>query len=117
MVPQRVGDLCPRQIEFARLNLNYTVMSKRKLIKLVREGHVRGWDDPRMLHPFRMRRRGFYLPRRRSWSSSTAFGVAKNFNVVDVSLLEEIVRDMLKPQRPAQMAILRPLKLVIDILF
>ena len=102
----------PRQIEFARLNLNYTVMSKRKLIKLVREGHVRGWDDPRMPTLSGMRRRGF--PPQAILEFLNRVGVAKNYNVVDVSLLEEIVRDMLNRSALRKMAILRPLKLVID---
>jgi glutaminyl-tRNA synthetase len=102
----------PRQIEFARLNLNYTVMSKRKLIKLVREGHVRGWDDPRMPTLSGMRRRGF--PPEAILEFLDRVGVAKNYNVVDVSLLEEIVRDNLNRSALRKMAVLHPLKLVID---
>jgi len=102
----------PRQIEFARLNMNYTVMSKRKLIRLVRDGHVRGWDDPRMPTLSGMRRRGF--PPEAILEFLNRVGVAKNYNVVDVSLLEEIVRDMLNRTALRKMAILRPLKLVIE---
>jgi glutaminyl-tRNA synthetase len=102
----------PRQIEFARLNLNYTVMSKRKLIKLVREGHVNGWDDPRMPTLSGMRRRGF--PPEAILEFLDRVGVAKNYNVVDVSLLEEIVRDTLNRSALRKMAVLRPLKLIID---
>jgi glutaminyl-tRNA synthetase len=102
----------PRQIEFARLNLTYTVMSKRKLIKLVREGHVRGWDDPRMPTLSGMRRRGF--PPEAILEFLERVGVAKSYNVVDVSLLEEIVRDCLNRSALRKMAVLKPLKLVID---
>jgi glutaminyl-tRNA synthetase len=109
---KELGIYAPRQIEFARLNLNYTVMSKRKLIKLVRDGHVRGWDDPRMPTLSGMRRRGF--PPEAILEFLNRVGVAKNYNVVDVSLLEEIVRDMLNRASLRKMAILHPLKLVID---
>lgn len=107
-----LGIYAPRQIEFARLNLNYTVMSKRKLIKLVKEGHVRGWDDPRMPTLSGMRRRGF--PPESVLEFITRVGVAKNYNVIDVSLLEEIVRDRLNCIVARKMAVLKPLKLVID---
>ncbi len=107
-----LGIYAPRQIEFARLNLNYTVMSKRKLIKLVKEGHVRGWDDPRMPTLSGMRRRGF--PPEAVLEFITRVGVAKNYNVIDVSLLEEIVRDQLNCCALRRMAVLKPLKLVID---
>jgi glutaminyl-tRNA synthetase len=109
---KELGIYAPRQIEFARLNLSYTVMSKRKLIKLVREGHVRGWDDPRMPTLSGMRRRGF--PPEAILDFLNRVGVAKNYNVVDVSLLEEIVRDLLNRSALRKMAVLRPLKLVID---
>jgi glutaminyl-tRNA synthetase len=109
---KELGIYAPRQIEFARLNLNYTVMSKRKLIKLVREGHVRGWDDPRMPTLSGMRRRGF--PPEAILEFLNRVGVAKNYNVVDISLLEEIVRDMLNRSALRKMAVLRPLKLVIE---
>jgi len=107
-----LGIYAPRQIEFARLNLNYTVMSKRKLIKLVKEGHVRGWDDPRMPTLSGMRRRGF--PPEAVLEFITRVGVAKSYNVIDVSLLEEIVRDQLNRCALRRMGVLKPLKLVID---
>jgi glutaminyl-tRNA synthetase len=109
---KELGIYAPRQIEFARLNLTYTVMSKRKLIKLVREGHVRGWDDPRMPTLSGMRRRGF--PPEAVLEFLDRVGVAKSYNVVDVSLLEELVRDSLNHSAMRKMAVLRPLKLVID---
>jgi glutaminyl-tRNA synthetase len=107
-----LGIYAPRQIEFARLNLNYTVMSKRKLVKLVKDGHVKGWDDPRMPTLSGMRRRGF--PAEAIMEFLTRVGVAKNYNIVDVSLLEEIVRDHLNRSALRKMAVTRPLKLVID---
>ncbi|MFM8319746.1 MAG: glutamine--tRNA ligase/YqeY domain fusion protein, partial [Chloroflexota bacterium] len=109
---RELGIYAPRQIEFARLNLTYTVMSKRKLIKLVQEKHVRGWDDPRMPTLSGMRRRGF--PAEAVLEFLNRVGVAKNYNVVDVSLLEEIVRDRLNCCALRKMAVLKPLKLVID---
>ncbi len=107
-----LGIFAPRQIEFARLNLNYTVMSKRKLIRLVQDGHVRGWDDPRMPTLSGMRRRGY--PAEAILEFLRRVGVSKNFNIVDISLLEEIVRDHLNAHALRKMAVLQPLKLVID---
>jgi glutaminyl-tRNA synthetase len=105
-------DPVPRQIEFARLNLTYTVLSKRKLQQLVAEKHVAGWDDPRMPTIAGMRRRG-YLP-----ESIRAFceriGVAKRDNQVDVALLEHRLREDLNAQCPRMMAVLRPLKVVLE---
>lgn len=102
----------PQQIEFARLNLNYTVMSKRKLLQLVQEGHVRGWDDPRMPTISGMRRRGYPPEAIRDFCNR--IGVAKKENVVDVALLEHCVRDALNPRVPRVMGVLRPLRVVID---
>jgi glutaminyl-tRNA synthetase len=102
----------PRQIEFARLNLNYTVMSKRKLLRLVEEGHVRGWDDPRMPTIAGMRRRGYTPESIRNFAESV--GVAKRENVIDVAFLEHSVRDHLNKVAPRVMGVLRPLRLVIE---
>jgi glutaminyl-tRNA synthetase len=102
----------PRQIEFARLNINYTVMSKRKLLRLVQEGHVMGWDDPRMPTLRGMRRRGYTPEAVREFVSRA--GVAKNYSVIDIALLESIVRDDLNKHSLRRMAVLNPLKVVID---
>jgi len=102
----------PQQIEFARLNLTYTVMSKRKLLQLVNEKHVSGWDDPRMPTLTGMRRRGFTPEAIRRFAE--AVGVAKRENVVDVGLLEFYVREDLNRTAPRAMAVLHPLKVVID---
>jgi glutaminyl-tRNA synthetase len=109
---EQLGVFKPRQIEFARLNLNYTVMSKRKLLRLVKEGYVKGWDDPRMPTLRGMRRRG-YTPEAILDFISRA-GVAKNYSVIDVALLESSVRDDLNRRALRRMAVLRPLKVVID---
>ena len=102
----------PRQIEFARLNLTYTVMSKRKLLRLVQDGHVRGWDDPRMPTLAGLRRRGYTPEAIRDFAAR--IGVAKKENVVEVDLLEHCVRDDLNKRAPRVMAVLRPLKVVIE---
>jgi glutaminyl-tRNA synthetase len=102
----------PQQIEFARLNLSYTVMSKRKLLQLVEEGHVRGWDDPRMPTLSGLRRRGYTPGAIRSFCER--IGVAKKENVVDVALLEHTLRDDLNRRAPRRMCVLRPLRLIID---
>ncbi len=102
----------PKQIEFARLNLNYTVMSKRKLLELVREGYVDGWDDPRMPTLSGMRRRGYTPESIRDFTSRV--GVAKTESTVDISLLEHCVREDLNKRAARVMAVLRPLKVVID---
>ena len=102
----------PQQIEFARLNLNYTVMSKRKLLQLVAEGHVSGWDDPRMPTISGLRRRGYTPESIRDFC--TRIGVAKKENVVDVALLEHCVREDLNRRAPRFMAVLRPLEIVIE---
>ncbi len=102
----------PRQIEFARLNVSYTVLSKRRLIELVTRGFVNGWDDPRMPTVAGMRRRGYTPAAIRSFAA--AIGVAKNDNLVDMGLLESCVRDDLNETAPRAMAVLRPLKVVLD---
>ncbi|MCZ2127420.1 MAG: glutamine--tRNA ligase/YqeY domain fusion protein [Anaerolineales bacterium] len=102
----------PRQIEFARLNMTYTVMSKRKLRRLVEEKHVGGWDDPRMPTLRGMRRRGY--PAAAILDFVRRVGVAKNYSVSDVALLEECVRDDLNKHSLRRMAVVHPLKVVID---
>ena len=101
----------PRQIEFARLNLSYTVMSKRKLLQLVAQGHVDGWDDPRMPTLSGMRRRGYPPEAIRDFCARV--GVAKKENVIDIGLLEHCVREDLNRRAPRAMAVLRPLKVVL----
>jgi len=101
----------PRQYEFARLNLNYTVMSKRKLLQLVEQKHVGGWDDPRMPTVSGLRRRGYTPESIRDFCARV--GVAKKENVIDVGLLEHCVREDLNRRAPRAMAVLRPLKLVL----
>jgi len=102
----------PQQIEFARLNLSYTVLSKRRLIELVEQKYVSGWDDPRMPTLAGMRRRGYTPEAIRNFCER--IGVAKNDSVIDVSLLEHCVRDDLNEKAPRVMAVLYPLRLVID---
>ncbi len=102
----------PQQIEFARLNLNYTVMSKRRLLQLVREGHVSGWDDPRMPTLSGLRRRGFTPESIRTFCDR--IGLAKRDSTVDIALLEWAVRDHLNSTAPRVMGVLRPLKVVIE---
>ena len=102
----------PRQIEFARLNLTYTVMSKRKLLQLVQEGVVSGWDDPRMPTISGLRRRGFTPEAIRDFADR--IGVAKRDSVVDVQLLEHCLREDLNRRAPRKFAVLRPLRLVIE---
>jgi glutaminyl-tRNA synthetase len=102
----------PQQIEFARLNLTYTVMSKRKLLQLVNEKHVSGWDDPRMPTIGGIRRRGFTPEAMRRFAQE--IGVAKRENTVDVGLLEFFVREDLNARAPRAMAVLRPLKVVLE---
>jgi glutaminyl-tRNA synthetase len=102
----------PRQIEFARLNLSYTVLSKRKLSELVEGGHVSGWDDPRMPTLSGMRRRGYTPEAIRNFCDR--IGVAKSNSVVDIALLEHCVREDLNKRAPRVMAVLRPLRVVID---
>jgi glutaminyl-tRNA synthetase len=101
----------PRQYEFARLNLNYTVMSKRKLLQLVQQGHVAGWNDPRMPTISGLRRRGYTPESIRDFC--TRIGVAKKENVIDVAQLEHSIREDLNRRAPRVMTVLRPLKVVI----
>jgi glutaminyl-tRNA synthetase len=102
----------PRQYEFARLNLSYTVLSKRFLLRLVDEGRVRGWDDPRMPTISGIRRRGYPAEAIRSFAAM--IGVAKRDSVVDVAMLEHCVRDVLNRRAPRRFAVLHPLKVVIE---
>jgi glutaminyl-tRNA synthetase len=102
----------PRQIEFARLNLTYTVMSKRRLLELVEDRRVSGWDDPRMPTIVGMRRRGYTADAIRAFCER--IGVAKRENVIDVALLEHAVREDLNRHAPRVMAVLRPLRTVIE---
>jgi glutaminyl-tRNA synthetase len=102
----------PQQIEFARLNLNYTVLSKRKLIRLVEEGHVSGWDDPRMPTISGVRRRGYTPEAIRNFCER--IGVAKADSMVDMALLEYCLREDLNKHAPRVMGVLRPLKVVIE---
>jgi glutaminyl-tRNA synthetase len=102
----------PRQIEFARLNLNYTVMSKRRLLELVEQGHVTGWDDPRMPTLAGLRRRGYTPESIRNFCER--IGVAKKNSTVDIALLEHCLREELNRCAPRVMAVLRPLRVVID---
>jgi glutaminyl-tRNA synthetase len=102
----------PQQIEFARLNLSYTIMSKRKLLELVEKKIVSGWDDPRMPTISGMRRRGYTSEAIRSFCER--IGVAKNDSIVDMALLEHCVREDLNERAPRVMAVLRPLRVVID---
>ena len=102
----------PEQTEFARLNLNYTVLSKRKLPQLVNEGHVSGWDDPRMPTLCGIRRRGY--PPEAIVQFRDEVGITKRDSVVDVGLLEHFVRDALNFGAPRVMGVLRPLKVVIE---
>ncbi|UCG14350.1 MAG: glutamine--tRNA ligase/YqeY domain fusion protein [Deltaproteobacteria bacterium] len=102
----------PQQIEFARLNLTHTVMSKRKLIRLVQEGHVSGWDDPRMPTISGFRRRGYTPESIRDFSDR--IGVARKDSVVDMKLLEYCIREHLNKSASRVMGVLRPLRLIID---
>ena len=102
----------PQQIEFARLNLNYTIMSKRKLLQLVKEHYVNGWDDPRMPTICGLRRRGYTPAAIRTFAETV--GVAKRDNIIDVSLLEFCAREDLNKTAIRTMAVLDPVKLVID---
>ena len=102
----------PRQIEFARLNLTYTVMSKRRLLELVNDGDVKGWDDPRMPTIVGMRRRGYTPEAIRTFCDR--IGVAKRENLVDVALLEHAVREDLNKRAPRIMAVLDPIRVVIE---
>jgi glutaminyl-tRNA synthetase len=107
-----LGIYHPRQIEFARLNLSYTVMSKRKLLALVQQKHVAGWDDPRMPTLAGLRRRGYTPEAVRDFCAR--IGVAKKENVIDIALLEHSVREDLNRHARRSLAVLRPLKVVIE---
>ena len=102
----------PEQTEFARLQLNYTVMSKRKLLKLVQEGLVRGWDDPRMPTLSGMRRRGYTPESIREFTRR--IGMSKSNSVVDIGMLEFCIREDLNQRAPRAMAVLKPLRLVLE---
>ncbi len=105
-------DCHPQQIEFARLNMTYTVMSKRKLLKLVEQGHVSGWDDPRMPTLSGMRRRGYTPESIRTFCER--IGIAKKESIVDFALLEYCVREDLNERSPRVMGVLHPLRVVIE---
>ncbi|MGD9345076.1 MAG: glutamine--tRNA ligase/YqeY domain fusion protein [Candidatus Aminicenantes bacterium] len=109
---EQLGIFPSRQIEFARLNLSYTVMSKRKLLQLVQEGQVYGWDDPRMPTISGMRRRGYTPEAIRDFCDR--IGVAKRESTVDIALLEHCLREDLNRRAKRVMTVLRPIRLVID---
>jgi len=102
----------PQQIEFARLNLSYTILSKRRLIELVENGYVTGWDDPRMPTLAGMRRRGYTPEAIRNFCER--IGVAKNESLIEIALLEHCVREDLNEKAPRVMGVLHPLRVVID---
>jgi glutaminyl-tRNA synthetase len=105
------SDIVPRQIEFARLNINYTVMSKRKLQQLVKENHVNGWDDPRMPTISGLRRRGYTPESIRNFADRV--GIAKRDNIIEVGLLEHSIREDLNHKAPRIFGVLDPIKLII----
>jgi len=107
-----LGIYHPQQIEFARLNCSYTVLSKRRLLKLVEEGHVSGWDDPRMPTLAGIRRRGYTPEAIRNFCER--IGVGKSESLIDIQLLEYCVREDLNKKAPRVMAVLKPLRVVID---
>lgn len=107
-----LGVYHPQQIEFARLNLSYTVLSKRKLLQLVREKHVKGWDDPRMPTLSGLRRRGYTPESIRKFCDR--IGVGKADSVVDIALLEHFIREDLNKRASRVMVVLRPIKLIIE---
>jgi glutaminyl-tRNA synthetase len=109
---REIGIYAPRQIEFARLNLSYTIMSKRKLLELVQQNRVNGWDDPRMPTISGLRRRGYTPESIRNFADIV--GVAKRDNVIDVSLLEFCIREDLNKRSNRIMAVLNPVKVIID---
>ncbi len=108
---EQLGIFHPRQIEYARLNISYTMLSKRYLLQLVQDGHVRGWDDPRMPTIAGMRRRGYTSEAIRTFLDR--IGVAKNESLVDIALLEHCIREDLNQRAPRVMAVLQPLRVVI----
>jgi glutaminyl-tRNA synthetase len=105
-------DCHPQQIEFSRLSLNYTIMSKRMLNELVEQGHVSGWDDPRMPTLVGMRRRGYTPAAIRDFCGRV--GITKKDNIIEMGLLENCVREDLEKNTPRRMCVLRPLRMVID---
>ncbi len=109
---EQLGIHHPRQIEFARLNMSHTVLSKRKLLKLVEEGYVNGWDDPRMPTIAGLRRRGYTPEAIRNFCER--IGVAKRDSLVDIALLEHCLREDLNKRAKRVMAVLRPLRVVIE---
>jgi len=109
---EQIGIYHPQQIEFDRLNLTYTLLSKRKLLKLVQEGHVKGWDDPRMPTLSGIRRRGYTPEAIRLFCSRV--GVSKTNGTIELELLEHALREDLNRRAPRAMAVLRPLRLVVD---
>ncbi len=109
---EQLGIFPSQQIEFDRLSLTYTIMSKRKLLKLVEEKHVSGWDDPRMPTLSGLRRRGYTPEAIRNFVA--AVGVSRTNGIVDLAMLEHFVREDLNKRAPRVMAVLRPLKVVID---
>ena len=108
----QLGIYHPQQIEFARLDLTYTIMSKRKLLQLVEQGHVNGWDDPRMPTISGLRRRGYTPEAIRDFCDRV--GVAKTDSVIDIALLEHCIREDLNKRAPRVMCVMRPLRVVID---
>ena len=109
---EELGIFHPQQIEFDRLNLTYTLLSKRKLLQLVHNGNVRGWDDPRMPTLSGMRRRGYTPEAIRNFCA--AIGVSKTNGIIELAMLEHYLREDLNKHAPRVMAVLRPLKVVID---
>jgi glutaminyl-tRNA synthetase len=109
---EQLGIYHPQQVEFDRLNLTYTLLSKRKLLQLVRDGIVRGWDDPRMPTISGIRRRGYTPEALRNFCNS--IGVSKTNGTIELGLLEHFVREDLNKRAPRLMAVLRPLRVVID---
>ncbi len=109
---EQLGIYHPRQIEYARLNLSYTVLSKRWLLQLVNEGYVSGWDDPRMPTLSGLRRRGYTAESIKNFCER--IGVAKRESMIDIALLEHCIREELNKKAPRVMGVLRPLKVVID---
>ena len=109
---EQLGIFPSRQIEFDRLNLTHTLLSKRKLLQLVQEGRVRGWDDPRMPTLSGIRRRGYTPEAIRNFTAS--IGVSKTTGSIELAMLEHFVREDLNKRAPRVMAVLRPLKVVID---
>ena len=109
---EQLGIFPSQQIEFDRLNLTYTLLSKRKLLQLVRDGHVRGWDDPRMPTLSGIRRRGYTPEAIRNFCA--AIGVSKTNGIIELAMLEHFVREDLNKRALRAMAVLHPLRVVID---